>query len=98
MRNGHNILGATGEAAVTAYARVPFSKVRQLLSASGFALLDPEYPVRAVDVYGVSFEFDYRDGYSYSVVAPDETQWPPEVASLEGAFNQLVRDTDWIRR
>jgi hypothetical protein len=98
IRNGHYILNANAEKAVTAYARVPFSRVRQLLAASGFAALDPEYPVRTVDVYGVSFEFDYRDGYSYSVLAPDETQWPPEVASLEGAFNQLVRDTDWIRR
>lgn len=73
----------------------PFSRVRQMLAASAFAGFDPEYPFRVEDVYGVSFEFDYRDGYSFTVQAPDRTQWPPDVAQLVGAFQQLVRDTEW---
>jgi hypothetical protein len=76
-------------------AGVPFSRVTDLLNASAFAYLQPEYPTRVVDVYGVSFEFDYRDGLRYTVDAPDRTQWPPPVAQLTGAFQQLVRDTDW---
>lgn len=76
-------------------ARVPFQKVSALLLASNFGTLDPEYPLRVVDVYGVSFEFDYRDGSTYSVLAPDRTQWPPQVAELVGSFQQLIRDTDW---
>lgn len=78
-----------------ATAHVPFSKVMDLLKASAFAGLDPQYPFRVEDVYGVSFEFEYRGGYSFTVQAPDRTQWPPEVAQLAGAFQQLVRDTEW---
>lgn len=95
LRNVHFFLGATAERAVNCRARIPFGKVIDLLRASAFANLDPEYPVHAVDVPGASFEFRYRDGYSFAVLAPDETQWPPEVAQLVGAFSQLIRDTSW---
>lgn len=95
MRAARFVRGLADGRSVNARATVPFEKVRELLSASGFASLYPQYPLRTIDVYGVSFEFDYRDGYSYTVSAPDETQWPPEVAGLAGSFTQLVRDTHW---
>jgi hypothetical protein len=81
--------------ATAAIALVPFSRVTDLLAGSSFASLQPSYPLKCVDGYGVSFEFDYRDGLRYTVVVPDETQWPPEVVQLAGAFQQLVRDTSW---
>jgi hypothetical protein len=78
-----------------ANAELPFSRVTNLLAASAFASLQPEYPRKWIDGYGVSFEFDYRGGLKYAVLAPDETQWPPPLAELAGAFAQLIRDTDW---
>jgi hypothetical protein len=89
------VRGLVGGRAANFRAHVPFERVAALLLASNFGALDPEYPLRVVDVYGVSFEFDYRDGSSFSVLAPDRTQWPPQVAQLVGAFQQLIRDTDW---
>lgn len=79
-------------------ASVPFDKVTSMLEDLGFARLKPRDPFRWADVYGVSFKFEYRDGYSYTVQAPDRTQWPPQVAVLAGAFGQLVRDTNWSQR
>jgi hypothetical protein len=70
-------------------------RVAALLAASNFATLDPQYPLKWVDREGVSFEFDYRDGTTYRVDAPDDTQWPSGLAQLVGAFQQLVRDTPW---
>jgi hypothetical protein len=79
----------------SARAYVPFNRVLTLLRTSNFSSLDPEYETRTVDVYGVSFEFDYSDGFSYDVQAPDRTQWPLEIAELVGAFSQLISDTSW---
>jgi len=76
-------------------ATVPFAKVRALLAASQFAYLDPNYPLRAVDTWGVSFHWHYRDGFSYDVTAPDSTVWPTSLGALVGATMQLVRDSDW---
>ena len=76
-------------------AAVPFPRVAALLANSNFATLQPQYPVEAVDTYGVSFEFDYRGGLQYTVSAPDSTAWSPQVAALAGAFGQLVRDSTW---
>ena len=95
LRHAVFIFGGTLNHPMNLRARVPFDKVTQLLAASRFAELDPEYPFRTEDVYGASFEFDYSDGSSFTVQAPDRTQWPPEVAQLVGSFQQLVRDTDW---
>lgn len=95
LRNARFVFGGTAAHPVNARASISFEKVEALLAASGFAELQPEYPLRVEDMPGASFEFTYRDGYSYTVRAPDETQWPPEVASLAGGFAQLVRDTEW---
>lgn len=97
LKRAMYVPGVVGGRAADFKARVPFGKVASLLLASNFGTLDPEYPLRVVDVYGVSFEFDYRDGSSFSVLAPDRTQWPPQVAQLVGSFQQLIRDTDWMR-
>jgi len=76
-------------------ANVPFAKVRALLASSQFASLDPNYPRHAMDTWGVSLDWRYRDGFTYDVLAPDETVWPTSLGSLIGAVMQLVRDTDW---
>lgn len=95
VRGARFTLGGTAMHPRSLRAAAPFSRITQMLAASGFATFEPEYPFRVEDVYGASFEFDYRDGYSYTVQAPDRTQWPPDVAQLVGSFQQLVRDTEW---
>ncbi|MGZ3528151.1 MAG: DUF6438 domain-containing protein [Vulcanimicrobiaceae bacterium] len=95
MTNVRNLGAVSAVQGGNAKASVPFDKVVTLLRESNFSSLDPEYETRTVDVYGVSFEFDYSDGFSYDVQAPDRTQWPLEVAELVGAFSQLINDTSW---
>jgi hypothetical protein len=93
LRNARNVGSVGGNAT----ARVSFGRVRQILDAAGYRTLLPEYPLRWIDVYGVRFRFRYRTGATLTVDAPDRTQWSPQVAELTGAFQQLVRDTDWRR-
>lgn len=95
LRNARFMPGVAGRRSVNANARVAFDRVTELLSASRFSQLKPRYPFRVIDGYGVSFEFHYRDGYTYTVDAPDQTRWPLEVAGLVGGFDQLIRDSNW---
>lgn len=97
ITNVRNLRAVNTTKGGSASAQVPFNRVLTLLRESSFASLDPEYETRTEDVYGVSFEFDYNDGFTYEVQAPDRTQWPPEVAELVGAFGQLINDTGWHR-
>ena len=76
-------------------ANVPFAKIRTLLASSQFATLAPQYPLRAMDVWGVSLGWVYSDGFSYGVDAPDKNTWPESLGSLVTAVMQLVRDTNW---
>lgn len=95
MQNVHNLGAVSPVQGGSAAGHVPFSRVISLLRASNFSHLEPEYQLRVQDVYGVGFEFDYRDGFSYTVDAPDRTQWTADVAELVGAFNQLINDNTW---
>jgi len=76
-------------------ANVPFAKIRALLASSKFATFAPEYPLHATDMWGVSLSWQYSDGFSYDVYAPDHATWPNSLGSLVTSVMQLVRDTDW---
>ena len=76
-------------------ANVSFAKIRTLLASSRFATLAPKYPLRAMDMWGVTLGWVYSDGFSYDVDAPDKNTWPNSLGNLVTAVMQLVRDTNW---
>ena len=76
-------------------AHVPFAAVIAGLRRSGVASMLPEYPIHAIDTYGVRFTLRFADGFTYTIYAPDSTSWPSPVERLVAAFSQLVSDTEW---
>lgn len=76
-------------------AMIAFSRVRDLLRRLGISAFSREYPPHAVDTYGITLVLHFDDGFTYEISASDSSSWPPNVAALSAAFNQLVRDISW---
>ncbi|MGZ3529022.1 MAG: DUF6438 domain-containing protein [Vulcanimicrobiaceae bacterium] len=92
IRNARFVTVLRGRAGT---ARVTFDHVTAALREAGVETLLPRYDIHTVDTYGIAIHLRFADGFTYDISAPDNTSWPPRVAQLAGAFNQLVRDTPW---
>jgi len=79
--------------AVHASAAIPASNVRKIL-AQGATMLEPYYPIQAVDTMGASIDIEVN-GHHYKSEGPDSSTWSPEFRSTVARLDQLVLDSRW---
>lgn len=96
---GYSISLSAGGAAVlhrggTFTARIPLRAVRGILQ-NHVLMLDAYYPPVGEDAGSASLTLQYADGWKYRVFAPDRNTWPVQLFEIDGAFAQLVADSNW---
>ncbi len=83
---------------IHARARIPFTKVLEILRTTGLMQLQHSYALKWKDVPGARLQLSYRHAFSFVSDGPDWTQWSAGFQDISDRFDQLVLDTQWSQQ